>query len=418
MNRHNRRAAVSPRFLFCIAAAALIAVFGTILLVGEPNVTVTRTDDAILGSHILSVSDGTPCLPDGAPVFPRVSFIACGDNLIHSTVYADAASLAAGTGADYNFLPMYEPVADIIRDADLAFINQETPFGGDIRPTSGYPLFNSPDQVGHDLVTLGFDIVGLANNHMLDSTAAAYEHTIDFWDAYDDVLAIGGYRDKNDYETIRVIEKNGIRIAFLSFTYGTNGLSLPASSKLVIPYATDDEIDRQTKKARKLADCVIVSMHWGVEDAFSPNADQRRQAQIMVDNGVDVIIGHHPHVLQPMKYVDRPDGGRTLIMYSLGNFLSGMMYGRNMVGGFLGFDIIKLGDRVYIENAHFIPTVCQYNNRTRGFKIYPFSSYTKELEKAHGAHRFDPSVSYDAMRRIIDNAIPAEFLTEPFYKEP
>ena len=343
---------------------------------------------------------------------PRLSFVACGDNLIHSSIYTDAQTLAAGTGKNYNFLPMYENVADVIRDADIAFINQETPFGGTSRPISGYPLFNSPDEVGYDLIELGFDVINLANNHMLDSTAAGYQRTIEFWEEQPNVLAIGGYKNKEDYENIRIMEKDGIKIAFLSYTYGTNGLSLPRDSSLVVPLCTDAEIDRQTKLARGLADCVIVSVHWGVEDSFTPSAEQRRQAQLMVDNGVDVIIGHHPHVLQPMKWVDRPDGGRTLIMYSLGNFLSGMMYSRNMVGGMMGFDIVKADTGVVIENAYFIPTVCQYNSSVRGFKLYRFADYTEELQKAHGAHKFDAGMSMKSMQKIVKDAIPSEFLTQ------
>ena len=375
----------------------------------------SRTAEPVLGYAI--AADNRPALPEPAEKLPvsTVSFVACGDNLIHSSIYNDAKTLAAGTDREYNFLPMYENVADIIKAADLALINQESPFGGDARPISGYPLFNTPDQAGYDLVTLGFDIISIANNHMLDSTSAGYERTIDFWDRQENVVAIGGYKNKEDFENIRIVEKNGITIALLAYTYGTNGLTLPKNSSLVIPLYDDETIDRQTKAARKLADFVIVSVHWGVEDNFTPNGDQKRKAQIMVDNGVDVIIGHHPHVLQPMKWAERPDGGKTLIMYSLGNFLSGMMYSRNMVGGIMGFDLVKAPNGCSVENAYFIPTVCQYNASVRGFKIYRFSEYTEELQAAHGAHKFDSSMSMRSMRRIIEDAIPSEFLTEDFY---
>lgn len=366
----------------------------------QPNVSVTekgeygkRDSMTVLGyalSETVSTQASDPL--EKLPV-RTVTFVACGDNLIHSTVFADAKTLAEGTGKEYNFLPMYENVADIIQKADLAFINQETPFGGTSRPYSGYPLFNTPDQMGEDLVALGFDIIGLANNHMLDSTAKGYERTIDFWNAKENVTAIGGYKNKEELENIRVIEKNGITIALLAYTYGTNGLVLPKGSELVVPLAEDEVIDRQTKAARKMADCVIVSIHWGVEDAFAPNATQKRQAQLMADNGVDVILGHHPHVLQPLVWLDRADGGKTLCMYSLGNFLSGMMYSRNMVGGLFGFTVSKTPVGVMLEDVSFIPTVCQYNNRIRGFKIYRFSEYTEELQKVHGAHKFDSGMS-------------------------
>ena len=137
----------------------------------------------------------------------------------------------------------------------------------------------------------------------------------------------------------------------------------------------------------------------------------------MVNNGVDVIIGTHPHVLQPMMWKQRPDGGKTLVMYSLGNFLSGMLYVRNMVGGIAGFDIIKAGDKAFVTSPYFIPTVCQYNTAWRGFKIYKFSEYTDQLFSQHRTNRIsDSGKSINYMRKIIDDAIPDEFLIEDFYR--
>ena len=214
----------------------------------------------------------------------RMSFVAVGDNLIHSTVYTDAKKLALGTDKEYNFIPMYENVADIIADADLAYINQEAPIAGRELGYSGYPMFNSPDEVGYDLKELGFDIVNVANNHMLDRYEEGYANTIDFFKNLDGITYIGGYENEDDYNNIRIIEKNDISIALLAYTYGTNGVTLPASSEMVIPLCNDsgtDEIDRQTKIAREKADIVIVSVHWGYEDNFTPNDLQQKQMQTM-----------------------------------------------------------------------------------------------------------------------------------------
>lgn len=402
-----------------VAVVAVIAIVMTFVLVvpGCDGRNENDLPEGVLEAGIISTDVPVSEIPVKPLPVKTVSFVACGDNLIHSTVYKDAKTHATGMNQEYNFLPMYENVTDIIQGADIAFINQETPFGGNAKPIDGYPRFNTPEQMGHDIEALGFDVVGLANNHMLDSYASGYLNTIEFWEKKPNILAIGGYKNKADYENIRIYEKNGIKIAFLAYTYGTNGLVLPEGSQLVIPWYDDADIDRQTKKAREIADCVIVSIHWGQENAFTPNATQRAKAQIMVNNGVDVIIGHHPHVLQPMKWADRPDGGKTLIMYSLGNFLSGMQYSRHAVGGFLGFDIEKAPNGVSVKNPYFIPTVCHYNNIVRGFKIYRFSEYTEELENAHGAHKYDSGMSLEYMRKIIDDAIPSEFLIEDFYSE-
>ncbi len=350
----------------------------------------------------------------------RVSFVAVGDIIVHSTVLADSRDLAVGTGKEFNFLPMFSNVADIIKNADLAYVNQESPYGGPDRAYTGYPMFSTPDQEGYDLMSLGFDIINLANNHMLDAGTKGYKRTIDFWKKQENVTYIGGYTDKADYENIRVIEKDGIKIALLSYTYGTNGLSLTAGSEMVIPLCDEsgnDDIDRMTKKAREMADIVMVSMHWGNEDWFEPSALQKKQVEIMVNNGVDVIIGTHPHVLEPMMWKERPDGGKTLVIYSLGNFLSGMLYIRNHVGGIAGFDIVKVGDAAFIDAPYFIPTVCHQNVSWRKFKIYRFSEYTQELLSAHRCQNIsDPGRSLEYMRKIIDDSIPQEFLIEDFYK--
>ena len=355
------------------------------------------------------------------PPFRKVSFVAVGDNIVHSTVLADAVDNAKGTDEQYDFKPSFDNVKDIIAGADLAYINQESPFAGAERNYTGYPMFNSPDKVGIDLMELGFDIINLANNHMLDRYAAGYQRTIDFWKEQENVTYIGGYENQEDFNNIRVIEKNGISIALLSYTYGTNGINLDRGSEMVIPLCDESgtaDIDRQTKLARDMADIVMVSVHWGHEDWFKPSDLQKNQMQIMVNNGVDVIIGTHPHVLQPMEWQQRPDGGKTLVIYSLGNFLSGMLYVRNMVGGIAGFDIVKAGDEAFISQPYFIPTVCHYNTSWRKFKIYRFSEYTEELFNQHRTVRVsDPGKNIGYMRDIIDNAIPKEFLIEDFYKE-
>ncbi len=355
------------------------------------------------------------------PETKKVTFAAAGDIICHTTVLADARDHGANKGQEFDFLPMFENVADIIKNADIAYINQESPYGGtEDRGYDGYPMFNTPDQEGLDLMELGFDIVNLANNHMLDSGTKGYQRTIDFWKKYPEVTYIGGYENKEDYENIRVIEKNGISIALLSYTYGTNGLSLKKGSEMIIPLCDDSgtaEIDRMTKRAREMADIVIVSMHWGYEDHFTPSALQQEQMQVMVDNGVDVIIGTHPHVLQPMTWKEGPDGRRTLVIYSLGNFLSGMLYMRNMVGGIAEFELVKVGDKAFVDNPSFTPTVCHNNVNWRKFKIYKFSDYTQALLNGHRCQNFsDPGNTLEGLRSIIDKTIPNEFLKEDFYR--
>ena len=140
--------------------------------------------------------------------------------------------------------------------------------------------------------------------------------------------------------------------------------------------------------------------------------------QIIVNNNVDVIIGSHPHTLEPMMWQDRPDGKRTLVMYSLGNFLSGMEYMRNHVGGIAGFDIVKIGGEALVKNASFIPTLCHFNSRVREFKIYKLSEYSEELLRKHGTQvrGTDTRRDFDYLVSLVKKTIPDEFLIEDFYK--
>ncbi len=378
----------------------------------------------IFKSIELSVLDKTEIQGETQkPHYNSVSFVAVGDNIVHSTVLSDAKTLAEGTEKEYNFTPMFENVEDIIKQADFAYINQEAPIAGAHRGYSGYPMFNSPGQVVFDLAEVGFDIFNVANNHMLDKHTSGYKSTVEFFKE-NGFNYIGGFENKEDYENIRVIEHDGIKIALLSYTYGTNGLVLDAGTDMVVPLCdsySNDEIDRQSALARQMADAVIVSMHWGNEhwnDNLKPSWLQEEQMNILVKNNVDVIIGSHPHTLEPMMWVDRPDGKKTLVMYSLGNFLSGMEYMRNHVGGIAEFDVVKMGGETFVKNASFIPTVCHFNNRVREFKVYKLSEYSEELLRKHGTQvrGTDSKRDFEYLVGLVKKTVPDEFLIEDFYK--
>lgn len=434
MSRFDGRKKLSLYTLTVIVIVAVFAFLSFILL--KPFVSSDTVEEKILEIPETEVENIEPdeteepiaeviVSEEPEPVVQKVTVAAVGDNIVHSSVLSDAADNAAGTDKEYDFVPMFENVIDVIEAADLAYINQESPIAGkESMGYTGYPMFNSPEQVGYDLRDMGFDIVNIANNHMLDRYTSGYQKTIDFWKGIEGITYIGGYENKDDYENIRIVEKNGITIAFLAYTYGTNGIYLDSSSEMVIPLCdsySNDEIDRQTKLAREMADIVIVSMHWGLEhwnDNLVPTELQKQQAEIIINNNADVIIGSHPHALEPMMWQSRPDGGRTLVIYSLGNFLSGMEYMRNHVGGIAGFDIVKCDETAYVENASFIPTVCHFDNKVRNFCIYRLSEYTGELLREHGTQvrGTDSRRNFEYLKKIVDDTIPQEFLVEDFYK--
>ncbi len=361
------------------------------------------------------------------PLTRSISFLAAGDNIIHECVYLDAATAAAsvGGGEDYYFESMYSEVEEAVSSADFAFINAEGPLDTDYKP-SGYPNFNAPREAGDALVNVGFDIINLANNHMLDLyKGIGMQGTINYWKSKP-VTTVGAYESREDYNTIRVIEKNGIKIAILSYTYGTNGIALGADTPdLWVPYVDRSEIERQIGEAKGLADLVFVSMHWGEENSFTPSAEQKSLAQLISDCGADVIIGHHTHTIQPIEWLTGKDGNRTLVTYSLGNFLHTQLSSKNLVGGVITFDITaKDGEKPTVENVLFIPTVCHYTANTavldsldyykrENLKICWLSDYTEQQAASHGSQNWG-AFTLSTLRSYVTDTVSAEFLPSSF----
>lgn len=358
-----------------------------------------------------------------APEKKSISFLACGDNIIHECVYLDAMTqaTASGSASDYYFDNMYSNVEDMIKSADISFINAEGPLDTDYK-ASGYPNFNAPKEAGEALVNVGFDIINLANNHMLDlNSNVGMRGTIDYWKDKN-VLTIGAYEGEDDYNTIRYIERDGVKIALLSYTYSTNGNKLPTDeTTLWVPYIDDADITRHIAEAKEKYDLVFVSMHWGQENEFSPNAEQKRLAQLIADCGADVIIGHHSHTIQPVEWVTGKNGNNTLVTYSLGNFLHTQLKDINLVGSIFTFDINeKDGGGYAIENPVFTPTVCHYTADTNvldsleyykreNLKIYKLSEYTEELAAQHGS-QYWTKFTLDTLKGYVNSTIDREFL--------
>ena len=357
----------------------------------------------------------------------RLSFIAAGDNVIHPCIYMDAERRAAAQVAageenirKYNFKPMYADVADYIESFDLAFINQETLMAGEEFGYSGYPTFNSPRDLAYDLAEIGFDIVNIANNHMCEKGTAGLSATVDFWkglEAEVGVTMIGGYSDRDDFNTPRIIERDGVKIALIGYTEMTNGIRL-SKNEPFIPYTTEDNISQQIAAAREAADIVIVSVHWGNENWNIATKEQKQLAKLFCDSGADVIIGHHPHVLQPIEWIESTNGKRSaLCIYSLGNFVSAMVSWENMVGGFFTFDIVKMSaGSCFIDSPAFVPTVFYYGPSYFNSHVYFLNDYTDEKAKTHGTYRIYGSyASPDDINKYVKKLI-GDYVSDEDYR--
>ncbi len=337
-----------------------------------------------------------------------ISFLGIGDVLVHPNIYMDAG-YRGYEGKEYDFLPMFSDVAGYIADADITFVNQETVMAGAAYGYSGYPCFNAPQQLGIDLCTLGFDIVNIANNHMLDMGTTGLADTMSFWKSQP-TLMVGAYDDEADAANIRILTRDNINIAVLSYTYGTNGIVKDASSPIVIPYIDDARITSDLAAAREAADFVLVSMHWGVENTYTPSEEQRRLAKLLADGGADAIIGHHSHCLQPIEWIDT-DRGRTICVYSLGNFVSGMAAPMNHVGGMFTFRITGDGaGGLCVTDPILIPTVFYFGMDYFNTHVYLLEDYTDSIAASHGVGIDGYTLTPAKAREIVTDVIDGEFL--------
>lgn len=316
----------------------------------------------------------------------EITISAIGDMLIHNSVYNDAR-----TDAGYDFTPMLERVKPFITDATLGIANQETMIGGEELGLSSYPTFNSPTEVGDALKWAGIDVVTLANNHTLDRGEEAIQRAIQHWETID-MMYTGAYKDQQDQEEIRIFEtEEGISVAVLSFTYGTNGIPVPDGKDYLVNLIDQELIASEIKKAKELADLTVLSLHFGNEYERLPNQSQKDLVQFVVDQGVDVVIGHHPHVLQPIEWVTGEQGNKTLVAYSLGNFLSGQDEFYRQIGGIFRFSVTKTiteGEKkVEVHTPEFLPTYVKYEN-WEDYEVIPMYQLT-EQELTNAKQHYD-----------------------------
>lgn len=336
-----------------------------------------------------------------------VSLIAVGDNLIHNTLLKDASN---GDGT-YDFTSFYENIKPYVEAADIAFVNQESPLG--TGEPAGYPSFNTPQSCGEALIDAGFDVIGHANNHAMDSGSSAMYDTLDFWDSHaeDGVIRVGIARDAEDRAKVRYIERNGLKIGFLAYTYGLNGYSLPENNPDLVSLIDKDKIAEEMAKVRENCDAVVVAMHWGQEYQDTENEEQAELSEFLAENGASVIIGSHPHVCQPAKWVEADNGNRAFCIYSTGNFISAQDKSATMVEAMLQVTLTRQTDgSIVVENPGVMPLVCWYNSSWRNYTVIPLDDYTEERASSHAlSGRVDMSTSH--IREIAETAF-GDFMME------
>ena len=315
-----------------------------------------------------------------------INIVAVGDNLVHHPIF-EASLVDDGT---YSFHYIFDHIRDYIIPADIAFINQETIFGNETLGYSGYPRFSTPSEMGTAVIAAGFNILNFANNHALDRGEEGIRSSIAYIENYEDVFYLGIHRSREERDTRQVIlEINDVKIGFLAYSFSTNGIPFPAGRSFLVSLIDRDIMRAEINAIRPNCDFLIVSMHWGDEYALNYNRRQEDLAHFLAELQVDLVIGHHPHVLQPMDIIDRPDGDQMPVFYSLGNFLSsharttkeallgGIMYVRLAVSNVSGTPEIN------IEDIGLIPIITHFDVNRNNFGIYPLHDYTDDLASLH-----------------------------------
>ncbi|MDO4533314.1 MAG: CapA family protein, partial [Coriobacteriia bacterium] len=293
----------------------------------------------------------------------KVSFAAVGDQ-VASDYALELADGYAGQAEDgkYDFKPFYQEVKPFLNQFNLRFINQETPLigGQENYEVSGYPNFISPEACADAIVDTNFNMVAFDSNHSYDAGTEGIEYSQKVWEKYPQIVLAGSYADQAARETVHMIESNGIRFAFLAYSYGDNtytDVTKEPNNYYAVPFVKDDAA-ADIARAKQVADCIIVYMHWGDEYTAELNNDQKDWAQFLADQDVDLVIGSHAHNIQPVQYFTGASGNKIPVVFGLGDFVSGWTITDTILSGIFTCDFVpQENGRVSVENPKWHPTI-------------------------------------------------------------
>ena len=296
---------------------------------------------------------------------------AIGDIMCHNTQYMDAYNASTG---EYDFSYVFDDINYYIKNSNITVANLETTFAGEERGYSNYPRFNTPDALAYNLKKLGVDVVSTAGNHSLDYGFDGLSRTIDVLNSAD-ISHVGTYKTQEERDTIVFKYVKGIKIAFINYAYGTNGITIPSDKPFCINLIDEELIKKDIENAKSQnADIIVASVHWGTEYSTVPNDTQNELADFLFQNGVNIILGTHPHVLQKMekRTVTLEDGSTQdgFIIYSLGNFISDQNADNTRTSIILDLKITKHTDSsITIDEVNYIPIYMYKNNSASNKKM-------------------------------------------------
>ena len=344
-----------------------------------------------------------------------INMTVTGDVLCHNTNFWDAYDASTDS---YDFSYVFEDIEKYFSSADIAVGTIETSFAGKEAGYSNYPTFNSPEELATDLKELGYDVMAMATNHCLDKGYKGLVNTIEELDKAG-IKHIGTYKSEEDSKEILIQDVKGIKMAFLNYTYGTNGIPIPAGKEYSVNLIDKDKIKADIEKAKKLnADVICVNMHWGEEYRQTATQEQEELADFLFQNGVDLILGSHTHVLEPMekRTVTLADGTKKdgFVIYSLGNFMSGQNANYTRQSVILDIQLTKKGkdNTISIDSVKYTP-IYMYNiyagKSMNRFKIMDIEEEIKKYDEGDttiGTQLYNTLVSeLDHVYKVVGNEI-------------
>ncbi len=371
------------------------------ILMVLPGCSKTTAANATVSADIPSIIETSSAAPETEPATEppfepvTVDLIMVGDILAHEGVY-NSGFFPDGS---INFDHIFANVKDDIQAADIAIVNQEVVLGGTDLGLSGYPCFNSPTELGDALVTAGFNVILHATNHALDKGITGIDNTLNFWKKNYPDLPILGIHDETftDYETqdIYVYEKDGLRIAILNYTYGTNGIPIPQSRPLIVNMLDEEKVALDIARAKEISDFVIVCPHWGTEYIYTPDSYQQKWTQFFYEHEVDLVIGTHPLVIEPVEWIEEEGNDhKMLVYYSLGNFVSNQDKQPRMLGAMAKVSITmdKIDDEyvVSISDYGVEPLVTHKLFGPGSITTYKLSDYNDTLAAKNRINSDEP----------------------------
>lgn len=364
--------------LVCIAVALVISTWDTQEIHGPLTENHTQIGSSqVISSEVESEESEIVQEPDSMQI------VMVGDMLMHERI------IASGNQEDgtYNFDHLFTNVTEFISAADLAIVNQETMMGGPKYGYTGYPSFNSPYELADAEVKAGFDVLLLATNHTLDKGKTAVKNCMEYLDTtHPDLGYVGINQSKEEQDNeIFTYEANGITVAILNYTYGTNGIPLPSDMPYIVNMLKEDKVRADIRKAEEIADFTIVCPHWGTEYKLEADSSQKKWANIFLEEGVDLVLGAHPHVIEPIEWMTHENGNKMLVYYSLGNFVNGTSstgkgVTNRMVGGIADVTLQRNKEtgEVEIVEHDAVEIVCHIAYGTE-YTVYYMEDYTEEM---------------------------------------